>query len=159
MREPLVPRAVTPVIEKKKPLSALLNSASAPQLINPATNVPSKNGRNQTTNTSNVSQPTNSLPHPPTQLTNNPPNSPSTSHAKMPTHHKAGAGTMVEAGVGMDGFIEGQSSDWMIQRLQKEQIDNTVNIHTTQMSTPLPVRTEGTAIWRSIPEITVLAIS
>lgn len=41
----------------------------------------------------------------------------------------------------------------MLQRLQKEQIDGTVNVNTTQMSTPLP-RGDG-LIWKSIPELNV----
>jgi hypothetical protein len=108
---------------------------------------------------------------------------PSTADPKK--HQKAGSGTTVEAGVGMDGFIEGcvsrplsalfltsvsaclslhfslslslslsQSSDWMLQRLQKEQIDSTVNVHMTQMSTPLPSRSDA-VIWKQIPELNV----
>lgn len=42
----------------------------------------------------------------------------------------------------------------MIHRLQKEQIDSAVNIHTTQMSTPLPTRGND-VIWKQIPEINV----
>lgn len=44
----------------------------------------------------------------------------------------------------------------MIHRLQREQIDSAVNIHTTQMSTPLPTRTND-VIWKQIPELNVIS--
>jgi hypothetical protein len=155
VREPLIPRIHTPLVEKKKPLSALLNSASAPQLTVSIPEPPQVNQKSvspllylprghsprnvkplpakpaATTTVSAMDHPsptsrltpaagavagTNNttrprLPHQPSFKPPPPsacaPGTAGTVTVDPKKQQRAGAGTMVEAGVGMDGFIEG----------------------------------------------------
>mmetsp|Transcript_20387 Transcript_20387/g.29279 ORF Transcript_20387/g.29279 Transcript_20387/m.29279 type:complete len:913 (-) Transcript_20387:71-2809(-) len=166
VRQALNPRQFERVAEKKKPLQALLTAPSIPNQtttqrsdsvsISVSSDTRSGPGRLSRHNTSDSPlKPTTKETSMSRQNSRNRmQQAMQTSTPKVTVtgrHNRPGTGTAVEAGLGMDGFVEGCSSDWMIMRLQKDQIDSALTAPDNPMSTPM--HRPDSPLWKNIPEL------